>query len=110
MKLKKAKTLPKILNGSVHAQWVTCGKPGCKCARGELHGPYFYLFWRENGRLRKTYVRRQDLSRVLIAISSSHHDKQLATAGWHVFRRIRERVRTAEDKMSNSERGSHENK
>ena len=49
-----ARTLPKILRGSVHAQWVTCGKPGCRCSRGHLHGPYLYLFWRERGRLRKS--------------------------------------------------------
>jgi hypothetical protein len=35
---------------------VRCGKPGCKCARGELHGPYTYKYWREAGKLRKAYV------------------------------------------------------
>ena len=24
-------------------RYLTCGKPGCKCARGERHGPVWYL-------------------------------------------------------------------
>lgn len=56
------KALPKTTTDAtaVCAQWVRCGKPGCRCARGELHGPYHYLFWRSNGRLHKRYVRAAD--------------------------------------------------
>ena len=56
--------LPKTLPGVVLPQMVRCGKPNCHCARGELHGPYHYRFWREGGRLRKQYVRSEDLERV----------------------------------------------
>lgn len=37
---------------------VRCGKVGCKCAGkdGELHGPYWYAYWRENGKLKSRYV------------------------------------------------------
>lgn len=52
--------LPKMIPGAVIAQMVRCGKPSCKCARGELHGPYFYRFYRYGGRLRKTYVRKSE--------------------------------------------------
>jgi hypothetical protein len=31
------------LRGSLHNQRRRCGKPGCRCADGELHGPYVYL-------------------------------------------------------------------
>ncbi len=32
---------------------VKCGKPGCtRCP----HGPYWYAYWRENGRTRSQYV------------------------------------------------------
>ena len=31
------------LRGSLHGQGRRCGKPGCRCADGELHGPYLYL-------------------------------------------------------------------
>ena len=34
-------------------QWVRCGKESCtKCP----HGPYWYAFWREDGRRRSRYV------------------------------------------------------
>lgn len=31
------------LAGSLVEQSRRCGKEGCRCARGELHGPYVYL-------------------------------------------------------------------
>ncbi len=40
---------------------VRCGKAGCKCAgeNGELHGPYWYAYWRDDGRLKSRYVGKQ---------------------------------------------------
>lgn len=41
-----ARTLPpvgEILRGSLMERYVTCGNPDCKCARGERHGPNWYL-------------------------------------------------------------------
>jgi hypothetical protein len=35
---------------------VCCGKSGCKCAAGELHGPYWYGYRREGGKLRSWYI------------------------------------------------------
>ncbi len=67
MTTEPAKTLPKMLPGAVCAQWKRCGKPGCRCARGALHGPYYYRFWREDGRLRKAYVRPSELAAVRAA-------------------------------------------
>ena len=32
-----------ILRGSLTERYLTCGKPDCKCARGERHGPVWYL-------------------------------------------------------------------
>src|ERR1700737_702292 len=31
------------LQGSLVSQMRRCGKEGCRCAQGELHGPYVYL-------------------------------------------------------------------
>ncbi len=39
---------------------VRCGKPNCRCACGELHGPYWYRRWREGGRQRRQYVSARD--------------------------------------------------
>jgi hypothetical protein len=54
-KLKSNEALPKM--GAVCVQWKRCGRAGCRCGRGELHGPYYCRFWRAHGRLRKQYVR-----------------------------------------------------
>lgn len=57
--MKNAKTLPKMLAGTVHSRFVRCNRPGCRCADGPYrHGPYFVRIWREAGRLRKEYVSR----------------------------------------------------
>jgi hypothetical protein len=32
-----------VLRGSLVERYVTCGNPNCKCARGERHGPIWYL-------------------------------------------------------------------
>jgi hypothetical protein len=35
--------LGEILRGSLMERYLTCGNPSCKCARGERHGPVWYL-------------------------------------------------------------------
>ncbi len=38
-------------------QMVRCGKPGCsRCP----HGPYWYAYWREDGRMRSRYVGKRE--------------------------------------------------
>jgi len=49
--------LQQILRGSLVERFVTCGKPTCKCARGERHGPLYYLtVSRPGGRTQGLYV------------------------------------------------------
>ncbi len=78
MQTKPAKPLPKKLSGAVCAQWKRCGKVSCRCASGTLHGPYYYRFWREDGRLRKAYVRSADLAAVRAACNA---ERELLRAG-----------------------------
>jgi hypothetical protein len=35
---------------------VRCGKQGCKCSKGELHGPYWYAYWSDGGMTKSEYV------------------------------------------------------
>ncbi len=35
--------LGEVLRGSLMECYLTCGKPDCRCARGERHGPVWYL-------------------------------------------------------------------
>jgi hypothetical protein len=40
---------------TVRSQFVRCGKTGCtRCP----HGPYWYAYWREDGKRRSRYVGR----------------------------------------------------
>jgi Family of unknown function (DUF6788) len=44
---------------------VRCGKAACHCQRGELHGPYDFLYWRDHqGRQRRRYVRQAEVAAV----------------------------------------------
>jgi hypothetical protein len=45
-----------VLAGSLVSQSRRCGKPGCRCAGGEEHGPYTYLSARVGGVARLRYV------------------------------------------------------
>jgi hypothetical protein len=44
------------LPGTLQRQQRRCGRPGCRCQRGELHGPYTYLAVRIGGRGRLLYL------------------------------------------------------
>ena len=35
---------------------IKCGKTNCRCASGKLHGPYWYGYRRENGKLKSWYI------------------------------------------------------
>ena len=69
MKAQLLETLPKIGKGTVHRQWVRCGKPRCRCRRGEPHEA-FYLFWRLAGKLRKCHIPRSDVDAVRAACAA----------------------------------------
>src|SRR3989442_15871886 len=56
---RMARQLPDIeatLRGALHRQMRRCGKAGCRCADGELHGPYIYISVRIDGRSHLLYV------------------------------------------------------
>ena len=45
-----------VLAGTLTEQARRCGRPGCRCAAGEPHGPYAYFTPRPQGRGRARYV------------------------------------------------------
>src|SRR2546426_12083064 len=54
-----ARQLPDVeatLRGSLQSQRRRCGKAGCRCAEGDLHGPYIYLSVRMGERSGLLYV------------------------------------------------------
>ena len=41
-------------------EYAKCGKESCKkCSEGKGHGPYWYRYYREGGRLRKQYIGKE---------------------------------------------------
>jgi hypothetical protein len=60
-----------LIAGSLQTQRRRCGKEGCRCARGELHGPYLYLSLRAGGRTRMLYVPAELADKVGQAVTAS---------------------------------------
>jgi hypothetical protein len=61
-----------LIRGSLREQYVKCGKPDCACAqdRDKRHGPYWVLYWREYGRLRRRYVSRDELPAIRAGVEN----------------------------------------
>ena len=76
--IKLENSLPKIepLRGAVCKQMKRCGKPNCKCAKGELHGPYYYRFFYRGGRQRKKYVKKGEVSATFAACLAYKRNRQ----------------------------------
>jgi len=75
------------LCGSLIAEYKRCGKPNCRCARGELHGPYYYRRWRDAaGVQRKAYVARERLAEVRSALEEARGDNPMVR--WRELRKL----------------------
>lgn len=55
-----------------------CGDPSCRCTRGDLHGPYWYLRWRERGVQRRRYVAATELEAVRVYLDE-HRRQRVAS-------------------------------
>lgn len=60
-----------ILRGSLTQRERTCGKPTCKCAKGEKHSS-LYLVFSEGGKYRQLFVPK-DLEEEVRSWVSNHH-------------------------------------
>lgn len=76
MKNKTENLLPKMLPGTVCRQMIRCGKPNCKCARGQLHGAYYYHFVRVNGKLTKRYLKKHEVEPTRVACLARREEKR----------------------------------
>jgi len=45
-----------LVAGSLVERYTRCRRAGCKCMRGEPHGPFLYLSRNEGGRTRWLYI------------------------------------------------------
>jgi len=49
-----------MIAGSIYTTYKKCGNKNCRCAEGDLHGPFFYLSRKIDGKTKLTFVRRAD--------------------------------------------------
>jgi hypothetical protein len=74
--LAKLPPVAGILRGSLMERWVTCGNPSCKCARGERHGPSWYLSVTLGpGRTTGSIIPGEKVDEVRIGIENYHKVK-----------------------------------
>lgn len=66
----------RFLRGALSLRNIRCGKPGCRCAQGELH-PCLYLVRRQGGRLRQLFVPRQWEGRIREAVKNHEEMERL---------------------------------
>ena len=57
---------------------VRCGKPACRCAAGQGHGPYWVLRWRDGATQCRRYVRQSDVAAVRAVIEARRTDDREA--------------------------------
>ena len=89
------------VRGSLAAEHKRCGKPNCRCALGELHGPYYYRRWRdESGMQRREYVPRNRVGVVRAAL-----EKARANSPRELMRRLRELHALTREKSNSAARG-----
>lgn len=70
---KKSEQLPtkiESLRGYIEIRYVRCGRANCKCSKGELHGPYYLLRWREGEQKITKYVKKSEKQTVFAAVSA----------------------------------------
>lgn len=53
-----------MIRGNLVEKHLPCGKEGCKCKEGELHGPFYYLIYPEGGKQKTLYVRKDKVKEV----------------------------------------------
>ena len=54
-----------MVSGSLYSTYKKCGNKNCRCARGELHGPFNYLSKRVDGKTVLSFVRKADESQII---------------------------------------------
>lgn len=57
-----------ILQGTIVESYTTCGNKRCRCAKGEKHGPNYYLSTKEEGKTQMLYIPRDRLGEVRAAV------------------------------------------
>ena len=91
--LRRLAVPPQLIRASVVERYGTCGSPGCRCYRGQRHGPYYYLTQcLAPGRITKFLLRTQpavEVARAATAAFSLFYDalEELSQINTELLRR-----------------------
>jgi hypothetical protein len=93
-----------ILRGSLMERYVTCGNPSCKCARGERHGPTWYLSVTLGaGRTTGSIIPEEKVDEVRSGIESYHQMKDQLEKISDINRELLRRARVQRRKRNRKE-------
>jgi hypothetical protein len=74
------RTAQTMLQGTLSETTRTCGRPSCRCQRGQRHGPHTYLTFRTpDGRSSALYVPAAELRRFRQGVAAWDRFWKLAT-------------------------------
>ncbi len=65
-----------LVAGSLIAKYKRCNKGDCRCTRGELHGPFWYLSQTVEGRTVMRFIRAAEVVRVRPAFARTKQWRQ----------------------------------
>lgn len=91
--------LGEVLRGSLMERYLTCGNPDCKCARGERHGPVWYLsVTLDQSRRLGSTVHADQVERVRLWIENYHqvkdHLEKISDINRELLRREKKQTKT----------------
>lgn len=55
-----------MISGSIYSAYKKCGNKRCRCARGDLHGPFKYLSRKVDGVTVLTFIRKADEDKIAV--------------------------------------------
>jgi hypothetical protein len=65
-----------VMAGSVSRTSKVCGKPNCKCARGEKHVVYQISWSDEGGKRHSAHIRADEIAKIKAGVSRYRHLRQ----------------------------------
>jgi hypothetical protein len=77
----------KMLPGFVATVPIRCGKPNCRCTRGDPHVAHYHVSYHSGIRVRK-YVRRDQLPEVLAACEAHRNLQAQLRAGRAEYKQL----------------------
>ncbi len=66
-----------MVRGSLIERYLLCGKEGCKCQKGERHGPFYSLTFTEGDKRKNIYVPKGKMKEVKEGIKAYKRAKKI---------------------------------